>query len=331
MPRPARRTLYLHLGVHRTATTNIQATLFRNWPALLQRGYLYPLGVERHIGLINTIFAGDRTASDAARDINDRADAQPSPVHSLILSDEDISMRRDLSPLRGLSDVFDVKVVMALRRQDLWLESWWAQNVKGQWDHRLCHIRWEDFLRERAQFHWIDYKAYIDHIETVFGTGCVIPYVFERDQMPGGPVATFCRQVGIDDISDFKTAGGKNISLTPEMSEFVRHLPYINASMKYRLALIEVAEVVDRQIRIEGGTSLMIPYALRQKIMAGYDAGNTLLAQRFFGEKTLFKDPLPGPDVPVTMPHLPEDPERVMQRLVTPFVQALIDRFDDKI
>lgn len=61
-----RRTLYLHFGVHRTATTAIQATMFANRDTLRRSGFLHALGVKRHIGLFNSIFAGKQSVAHVA-------------------------------------------------------------------------------------------------------------------------------------------------------------------------------------------------------------------------------------------------------------------------
>ena len=322
-----RRTLYLHIGVHRTATTAIQATMFRNWTLFRDQGYLYPLGVERHIGVFNNIFFGEMTTRQVARTVLARAEAHPVPIHTVIMSDEDVSMRRDISVLREFADYFDVKVIFAMRRQDLWLESWWAQNVKGQWDRRYCHMSWPDFMANRADFHWIDYDRYIAHVESVFGRGSVLPYVFERAQMPDGPIAAFCRQFGYEDFASLERAGGENISLTPQMSEFVRHLPFIDAPMELRLRLISMAEAVDRDVRARNPVTLMIPHQQRAAIMQEYAQGNRNIAQRFFGRDDLFLEPLPSADAPVTVPALPDASSDAMRQLVSPFISQVIEGF----
>lgn len=322
-----RRTLYLHIGVHRTATTAIQATMFRNWSRLRDQGYLYPLGVERHIGAFNNIFFGEMTTRQVARTVLARAESHPVPIHTVIMSDEDVSMRRDISVLRDFADYFDVQVIFAMRRQDLWLESWWAQNVKGQWDRRYCHMSWPEFMANRADFHWIDYDRYIKHVEAVFGPGSVLPYVFERGQMPDGPIAAFCRQVGYQDFASLERAGGENISLTPEMSEFVRHLPFIDAPMDLRLRLISMAEAVDREVRARNPVTLMIPHQERLAIMQEYAPGNRAIARRFFGRDDLFLEPLPSADAPVTVPALRQASSEVMGQLVAPFISQVIEGF----
>ncbi|RJE87832.1 hypothetical protein [Paracoccus onubensis] len=321
-----KKDLYIHVGVHRTATTAIQATMFRNWKSLKDRGYLYPLGVERHIGVFNNILNNKKDARDVAAMLAQRAVAHETEIHTLIMSDEDISMRRDLSQLLPFREFFNVKIIFGMRRQDLWLESWWAQNVKGQWDRKLCNISWPDFMAGRAQFHWIDYDRYLAHLEKLFGQSNIRPYVFERTQMPRGPIAAFCRQFGLEGGEGLTTHGGSNISLCPEVSEFVRHLPLIEADMGVRLALIEVAEVVDRKVRAENGPVLLIPHDERRAIMKEYEAGNRNVARRYFGRDALFLEPLPDRREPVTTPALPGSSKELMERMMAPFLEEFVKR-----
>lgn len=322
-----RPQLYLHIGAHRTATTAIQAVMKKNWSRLRDAGILYPLGVQRHIGVFNNIFSGRTTVDHVAQDLIKRAEGQPVPIRAMVMSDEAVCTRRDLSPLADFGKHFDVKVIFGMRRQDLWLESWWAQNVKGQWDPNFCHTAWPEFLARRDEFHWIDYDRYIGRIEQVFGAGSALPYAFERGQMPEGPIAAFCRQFGFTDTRGLEMAGGENISLCPDMSEFVRYLPFIDAPMSLRLKLIEFAEVVNKDIRRTQDSTLLIPHDLRREIMAEYAPGNRNIAQRFFGREDLFFDPLPGPEAPIAVPSLPPSPAELMETMVAPYMRELVRHF----
>ena len=140
------RKLYLHVGVHRTGTTSTQKFFQANFNALLDKGYLYPFGVARHSAAIIRIKHGQLAVDDLAADLVKRMDAKGSHVHSAVLSDEDMSNIKDFSIFAPLARHFDVKVVVSLRRQDLWLESWYLQNLKWQWNPSLSHLA-RAFLR----------------------------------------------------------------------------------------------------------------------------------------------------------------------------------------
>ncbi|MFC2970493.1 hypothetical protein ACFOES_20545, partial [Acidimangrovimonas pyrenivorans] len=162
------RKLILHIGAHRTATTATQKTLRKNFKALLRQGVFYPYGVDRHIRIANMLLSGAMPPAELAEDLGRRAEAWEKElgreVGTIILSDEDICMRRDLSILAPLRDHFDVEIIFALRRQDLWLESWYLQNVKGQWNKSLAHLTFDEFMDRSEEFHWIDYDRYARHL-----------------------------------------------------------------------------------------------------------------------------------------------------------------------
>ncbi|MFC2970589.1 hypothetical protein ACFOES_21030, partial [Acidimangrovimonas pyrenivorans] len=160
------RKLVLHIGAHRTATTAIQKTLRSNFEVLLRQGVLYPFGVNKHFSLFQRLFAGKLDPVELAADIKRRAENKPAEIHTVILSDEAVCKRPDLSLLAPLREHFDVKVIYALRRQDLWLESWYLQNVKGQWDSDFSHLSFDEFMArwEADVFHWIDYDRYARHL-----------------------------------------------------------------------------------------------------------------------------------------------------------------------
>jgi hypothetical protein len=320
------RTLYLHIGTHRTATTSIQAFLHANSDALLRRGYFYPYGVRRHLELVNQIFSGEQAVSDVCDTIQGRADSRRSEIHSVILSDEDICMRRDLSVLAQFRERFDVKVIFALRRQDIWLESWYFQNIKWQWQPALAHCTFDEFMEMRERFHWIDYDRYLRHLEGLFGRENVLPIVFEKESMPKGPIAKFCRTAGIEDLEGFGKVPHNNSSRSPEMAEFMRHLPLDQASVPVRNALVSACERVDRTVLGSNGrrSKQLLDFDRRAMVLKHFAAGNHAVAQRYFDRDALFQAPLPTRDDPLAEMKLPETPEKLMERLVNPLLLELM-------
>jgi len=95
-------TLYLHIGNHRTATSSIQAFMLANWETLLARGVFHPMRIGRHFAIFNAIFSGKRTVKEVSQDLLVRAAKHPGSVHTIVLSDEDVCMRTDLSSRSSL-------------------------------------------------------------------------------------------------------------------------------------------------------------------------------------------------------------------------------------
>jgi hypothetical protein len=320
------RTLYLHIGAHRTATSSIQSFLHLNLEALLDRGVFYPFGVKRHLKQANAVFSGDTTAAALAETLVKRAESKNKPIDTVILSDEDICMRPDLSVFKGLSSQFDVKVVYSLRRQDLWLESWYLQNVKWQWNPDLSHLTFDAFMARKDEFFWVDYDRYLTHLEAVFGRENIVLGIFEKGQMKGGPVADFCRLTGISDMSGLTEPPHINSSHGALMSEVMRCLPLDEAAPSFRATLEKALQAVDGKLRTtpEEQSTLLLTHGERLALLAEFQAGNARVAQRYFGRDQLFFDPPPGPDAVIGNLDLPETGREMMDRIMAPMIWELI-------
>jgi len=321
-----KRKLILHIGTHRTATSALQTYLHDNFHPLKTKGFFYPFKVRRHIKLINHLFADKRDPKEVAQTITERADNHPNDIHTVILSDEDICLREGLHLLGQFRDTFDVRVVFTLRRQDTWLESWFLQNIKWQWNDKLSHCTLDEFLAMREEFHWIHYNRYVRHLESVFGEGNIILNIHEKQQMQGGPIETFCDSIGLTDREGFTAPAHINESFSPIISEFMRCLPLGTASSDYRNMLTGACAKIDRGLNgsSKKQSERIISHDTRQALMQDYQDGNHALAQRYFDRNDLFLEPLPGPDAPLANMALPTDSYQLMEQFVAPLMDAII-------
>ncbi|MGR3621461.1 hypothetical protein [Pseudophaeobacter sp.] len=319
------RDLIFHIGAHRTGTSAVQQYLHRNIAALKQQGVLYPFKARRHVHLINALFSGRKSPQQLCAELMRRIAAHEMELHTIILSDEDICIRENLSAIGEFRKYFNVKVVFALRRQDLWLESWYLQNIKWQWNPRLSHCTLPEFLAQRQQFHWIDYDRYVRHLEQIFGRENVILNLYEPSQMPpGGAVEMFCTSIDLPPPERFGSGPPVNPSFAPQVSEFMRRLPLDEAPEPYRALLTEACAKIGAAAGQQAPSQLLIPHAQRKRILNGYARGNRALARRYFDREALFLDPLPGVEMPLTEMTLPADSNQLMADFVTPLLRAMI-------
>jgi hypothetical protein len=314
--------LYLHTGVHRTATSSTQLFLRSNFLPLLQKGWLYPYGAVRHDQKVRAMVNKTLSVEEFARDLQQRANSHDHAVHSVVLSDEDLSIVPDFSLFAPLADRFDVKVVVSLRRQDLWLESWYLQNVKWQWNPLLAHLTFDQFFKRRKEFFWVDYAARLAHYEQVFGAGSVVAGVFERADMPEGPIAAFLNMVGLSDMTGLGPFLHANSSMSPQISEFMRQLPLDQIDERDRSVVERIFVEMDKTLPTNG-SKLIMRHDQRQTVMAECAASNRLTAQRYLGREVLFAEPLPGPDALLADIALPANSADLMQIFVRPFVTEL--------
>lgn len=321
-----KRTLYLHIGSPRTATTSIQRFMVRNFDNLLAQGCLYPYRVARHFQLFNRLFNGSRTIDEVAADFNKRGDEKNVEITRFVISDEDTCMQRDLSILQRFREHFDVKIVFAIRRQDLWLESWYLQNVKWQWNPDLSHSTFEEFLERRSDCHWLHYDHYVQHLEDLFGAENILLSVFEKEQQPNGPVVDFCSLIGLDMLTQADAVPHTNSSMSAVMAEFTRHLPLDKFDYPERELLRRALETVDRVGLGHKGKHIehLMPPTQREEILAEYTEGNNALAQRYFKRDNLFLHPLPAEDAPLARLELPTNSADLVKNIVAPLLQQLV-------
>jgi hypothetical protein len=299
--------------------------MWENFDQLIARGYLYPFRAMRHFELASRLL-GNGNIHEIARSLEDRAKSKGPQSDCLVISDEDICMRPSLARLAQLQEYFNVKVIYFLRRQDLWLESWFFQNITWQWNKNLCHLTFDEFLAVRAQFHWIHYDAYVRMLEGIFGSENVLLNVFEREQMPGGPIVAFCNQIGLTNLNGFTKPPRKNSSMSAEMVEFMRHLPLGTFPHREREMIRASLENVDRTVHGNIGTQskLIMPIDQRVNIMAEFNEDNMALAQRYFNRDELFLEPLPGKDALLAKMSIPQDSQALIEKFIVPMLQEMV-------
>lgn len=132
-------TLILHIGLHKTATSYVQNILSMHRYDLLREGVLYPTAGTDEGASENTrdgaqsghaqfYWAKDRRGLVSTM-LNEVADN----VSTVLLSSEDFSLpRRRPTPEQFLNEFSGfgcAKVVLVLRRQDAWIESYYKQFV----------------------------------------------------------------------------------------------------------------------------------------------------------------------------------------------------------
>jgi hypothetical protein len=144
------RTVYIHIGTHKTGTTAIQTTLLRNHANLLNLNYLYPTTVlyaagHHHIPwFLSGHPAYDRFWKNSDCSVIDVLfdDINKHDQPNLILSSENFYLcnSRQLEPLAELFKNCRVVLILFLRRQDRFLESWYSHVVTYN-NYHMVEIR----------------------------------------------------------------------------------------------------------------------------------------------------------------------------------------------
>ena len=138
--------LILHFGIHRTGTTSIQNSLVANQDALVEQGFLYAKlnGKPSHEVIPGLLKARRFAPQDWIQDIEKQI---TKATHTVILSSEDFSALKSFRFLEQIPSKYETFVTVCLRRQDLWLESWYNQHVKWPWNRKFSGSSFDDFIR----------------------------------------------------------------------------------------------------------------------------------------------------------------------------------------
>ncbi|MEO8927082.1 MAG: hypothetical protein ABI306_07945 [Caulobacteraceae bacterium] len=289
----------LHIGVEKTGSTSVQATLSKNRQKLRAHGVLYPeaLGEKNHVkayafasesgvdelkspwGLDNpAAIARFRNQLTAQLTQEVRA-ARPkvfcvSNEHcsSRLLARSEIERLADL--LGGLADT--VKVVVYLRRQGDALRSAYSTYIKtGGTDH--FDLPGPEEIKRKY-----DYEAILGRWAAVFGEGAMDVRLFDRETLKDGDVvADFVAGLGINP-REFILEKEMNKSLGSLGLEFLRifnaRVPYTadNAFNPLRGNIQELVEQFTSGDPYEGDGAAMSAF---DETMA---AGNERVRARYF-------------------------------------------------
>lgn len=289
------KTLYLHVGMHKTGTTALQKFFSLNDRLLASQGICYPeLGrsasLLAHHDIANSLKgppfplrAPEKSPEEYLEGIRDCFRTFP----GVLLSSE-IFMRfvpafrdrleLDLSQLEKLAAVADrVQVIIYLRRQDRYLESFYSQEIQ----HDLC-LDFSEFVAARMP----DYYQICQELAGFAGGDNVTVRVYDRNRFAGGTLySDFLSALDIEQTDSFVLPGEDiNPSLAPDEREFKRlvnalGLP-IREVIRFNAPLLQLSQA--RRGAGETGAALFRA-SQRAKLLADCSEANRRLAADFLG------------------------------------------------
>jgi hypothetical protein len=201
------KTLYLHIGCPKTATSSIQKFLKGNREALKKYGYCFPASPYRY-SHINTgrnahFMTINKKQSDEFRDFDkekkilkkglDTITKNFEGFDNIILSDESLwrvscYSRRDVFPYiieDSQKKGYEVKVIVYLRRQDELLISLWNQRIKRNMPNNNigCTMPFEERLEQvlAHETKIVNYASKLDELAGIFGKEHLIVRRFEAE------------------------------------------------------------------------------------------------------------------------------------------------------
>ena len=288
------RTLYLHIGSHKTGTTSIQHFLAGQTEELARRGYAYPVSANglNLGGVIGGLSEGEDEMDEGGITRRTRqaisliceGDAQV-----VIASSEGFSYMNDPAEIKALGrrlrrSFARIKIITYLRRQDQFAVSHHQEGANPQVKRATkLHGHRPTALPETSplQQKYLDYGTRIGMWGDAFGDKDVIVRVYDRALLKNGDsVADFLELVGLGDmeigepVARNTSMGFVKTKLGHILNEFVPDM----AAKKAVLA------------RLPEGGKLMPSRAEAMAFVEPYLAGNRRLNRRFkiSEERSLF-------------------------------------------
>lgn len=224
-------TVYLHIGTPKTGTSAIQMFCEENRAILEKNGICYPkfpvqfkgIGIHRNAYFLsNKVYQSGKRNNDKEREIRQKCyDVLQKKVKSfetVIISDEHIWNEKELNSenFAKLKEIIanmgaKLKVIVYLRRQDLVVQSYWAQQVKeGEKSEFKTYID-----EKKYTYFELDYEKRIAEIAKSVGKENIIVRVYEKQQYKG-------KQQNI--ISDFLHIFGQGLKKEYIQKELIHNV-----------------------------------------------------------------------------------------------------------
>lgn len=317
------KKLFLHIGTHKTGTTTIQHFLAANRQALRDQQLVYPdislvgfKGPRTHHRLAHAIVGrpGAGTRDDVRRFFDelrrDLRDGEAAIVSSEafyrhVLPGEPGGAHenaggatRDTLPfvtaVRDCVGDFEVTVLVMLRRQDLFLESLYAEQVM-----RSNYVDGIDrFLEERL---WLaDYDARLATWAEVFGRDSLDVRVFDPAAFAQPIEREFLTRVGGHWDDGLRPAVTRNATLPRCLIEYKRALNGGHprqVSTQYRKWLEALAASSPPGTLPDLGR-YYLTQPRRAEVLAGFEAGNRRVAREHLGRDEVFDSTVPAAYAP---------------------------------
>lgn len=290
--RVPKKTLYLHVGTHKTATTALQIFLSENSKKLKKRGLLYPLtgravmGAHHH--LISSIrghhpsFPPEKSYQEYLSELHKEING----AENVLISSE---MMRKLGPkitaLKELENLVQcVKVIIYLRPQYAYAESAYNEVIKN---NRTASF---DKLQGRLQ---LDYFHECEQWSELFGTNNIIVRPFEKSQLFNQDIfSDFLHILNLSMETDYIIPKNTiNSSLKRDVLEFKRMVNFLSLSESHAILLKHILIAYsDRRPPKASDACRLLSQEQKQKMMQEYETSNARVAEKYLGRKdgTLF-------------------------------------------
>jgi len=310
--------LYLHIGSSKTGSSAIQAFMAQNTEQLAARGFWYPtIGRQDDIQLLDAhhllasgISFGATALHKAFFDKNNmseyfsdcieqlKAGAADRPQCATVLSSEylwGLISPRFIGRISELTEDFDTKIIVYLRRQDLWLQSMYNERVKA--GERKSFSAWSAEFLKRPRV-CLNYMRILRQWASVVGRKNVIVQVYEKSPRPQDIYADFASVLSISDIDGFAIPlNTVNPSADARGMSILRFFNRLGTTGYFRNKIV-LPFLIRRNRRTLHAPLHFMPADDAQTLLDRFQRSNDRVAETYFDppRQELFTDPEPTID-----------------------------------
>lgn len=313
------KTLYLHVGMHKTGTSSIQSFASANREWLARQGVLYPdygMAGDAHAPFALSL-PNDRWEMTSRFATVSRSDPEtpyaeydgPSarelytnlgriisstPHPKILLSSESFLAWIDPEVIAARIAAHidaETRILIYLRRQDLWIQSVYNQVVKDP------HLRYGGDLYHLPQMAMLDYAETIRRWSHAFGKERLMVRSFEPfDSGKGSIVSDFLLALGVPPDSDgdsFRTRTHPRINtgLDSRLLGILRHLNVGRVSLEEFAAVSRLFADVSG-LAIPASTKVL-SFDAAEALYQCFREGNRSISDEFMEGRPLFSAPTP--------------------------------------
>lgn len=290
--------LVFHIGLQKTGTTFLQKNFIGRAAKLRAAGihYLSPRGnlpTEKESAAHHWLVAAIRNVPNSyipdvpftflpryVANLKEKIARNEYPL--ALMSSENFSrMKPDqVSALQALLQGIDVEVVIYLRRQDIWIDSWYAQMVKtGR------KINLEDAIEEMRDF--LDFRNLISVWGQAFGRKNIRLGVYENLSDPGDLWRDFFNLIECPDAAKIQLQEETaNVTLAPQLTKFIE---IAQRTTGYNPDLRRFLENVNSQFERTNALKFM-NQVQAQALIDAHTTSNREIAREFLGRDDLFRN-----------------------------------------
>lgn len=309
------KTLYLHLGTPKTATTTIQYFCYDNADVLERKGFCYPdipyldgtRNFKKNAHFMNRFvyIQGKQRDIDKENEYFEKGmeivNRQFSKFDNVILSDEALWVNLTKYKTDYLPKIMEyagkygytVKALVYFRRQDSYVESYWNQFIKTHTHagNRKNVMTFDEFSKAHYNFMHPDYYQTLEKIGDIIGKENITVRSFDKVVKEKAIQEDFLNYLGLEMTDEFvndEEISHMNTRLYGNTLEIKRIVNSLNTYSSYENMFLEYAlfDCVEQSKKAYPCSTLN--EAETAEFMSAYEEDNKKIADEYCGGEALF-------------------------------------------